>query len=81
MSDTKYQTTGKAYGSGIYLGKNFETSLGYCSNRYAGGENWKHSMMTSKGNYSCMAIMEFVNLKDYDKGHWVVSDQNHILLR
>ena len=40
MSHTKYMTTGAAYGSGIYLADNIQTSLGY-SQIMSG---WKNSM-------------------------------------
>jgi len=30
LSNTRLMTTGAAYGSGVYFGKDFNTSLGYC---------------------------------------------------
>eukprot|EP01128_Nolandella_sp_AFSM9_P012155 TRINITY_DN9006_c0_g1_i1.p1 TRINITY_DN9006_c0_g1~~TRINITY_DN9006_c0_g1_i1.p1 ORF type:complete len:621 (-),score=141.58 TRINITY_DN9006_c0_g1_i1:352-2187(-) len=58
MSGTKGQAHGQAYGPGIYLAKDSQTSLGYSRN--ASGPRWKHSIYNS--NFNCIVLCEVINM-------------------
>merc|ERR1712228_1146884 len=64
-SKTKHQSNGAAYGSGIYFGKNFNLSWGYC--RAGSNPSWKKSKFGT--NMSCMALCEICYHKDDAKYH------------
>lgn len=58
-SGTSLQTTGSAYGKGIYLSENSTTSLGYSRP----GISWPKSRFGTKNNLKCMFICEVVKLE------------------
>ena len=59
-SKTKHQSNGAAYGSGIYFGRNFSLSWGYC--RPGTNPGWKKSKFGTQ--MSCMALCEICYHKD-----------------
>jgi hypothetical protein len=66
-SGTAKMTTGKAYGSGIYLGKQEATSMSY--SKKANGEG-------------VLAIVQLKNSEKYDKGFcYVVPNEDDVLIR
>lgn len=83
-SGTKKQTCGAAHGSGVYLGKNLQTSLGYTRS----GNLWDKSNITTQSIYSCCILVKFAKPNDTslykDVGFYVVPDstllQNRYLL-
>jgi len=64
-SKTKHQSNGAAYGSGIYFGRNFSLSWGYC--RPGSNPGWKKSKFGTQ--MSCMALCEICYHKDDAKHH------------
>ena len=64
-SKTKHQSNGAAYGSGIYFGRNFSLSWGYC--RPGSNPGWKKSVFGT--SMSCMALCEICYHKDDAKHH------------
>eukprot|EP01083_Nonionella_stella_P001411 4058_1 len=64
-SKTKHQSNGAAYGSGIYFGRNFNLSWGYC--RPGTNPGWKNSQFGV--SLSCMALCEICYHKDDAKHH------------
>jgi ubiquitin-protein ligase len=69
-SGTKMMTHGQAHGSGIYLGANIATSLGYCNN-------------TSPDQYSIVGVVQLLNSHLYKKTEdiYVVPEENDVLLK
>ena len=63
MSNTKYQTNGSAYGSGIYFGADFDTSYSYSNKLDKFDTDWPQSQ--NKINY-CMMIGEFIDHNNTD---------------
>eukprot|EP01083_Nonionella_stella_P289886 986463_1 len=64
-SKTKHQSNGAAYGSGIYFGRNFSLSWGYC--RPGSNPGWKKSKFGTQ--MSCMALCEICYHKGDAKHH------------
>eukprot|EP01090_Pellita_catalonica_P017296 TRINITY_DN5188_c0_g2_i1.p1 TRINITY_DN5188_c0_g2~~TRINITY_DN5188_c0_g2_i1.p1 ORF type:complete len:290 (+),score=24.78 TRINITY_DN5188_c0_g2_i1:330-1199(+) len=55
-SGTKLQTTGAAYGAGIYLAPDSGTSMGYAKT----GSAWSKSRFGNSSSMKCMAIVEVI---------------------
>lgn len=73
-SHTPLMSTGASGGSGIYLGKDFATSLSYCGNVGTGlspGSSWR-----------CMGLCEIAHTTAEDRGYFfVVEEPARVLLR
>ncbi|KAL6047956.1 Poly [ADP-ribose] polymerase 6 [Balamuthia mandrillaris] len=59
-SGTKLQTTGQAYGPGVYLAPDSATSMGYART----GRAWSKSRFGDSSSLTCMAIAEVVKHPD-----------------
>ncbi|MCO5584583.1 hypothetical protein L7F22_038514 [Adiantum nelumboides] len=55
LSNTRYMSTGAAYGAGIYTASSMATSLGYAMQ----GSGWKHGRMHT--SFHVLAVCEIVN--------------------
>jgi hypothetical protein len=94
LSNSKYMTTGAAYGKGVYFAGDLGTSAHYCMNAlpYAATPPWPHSEHNDR---MCFALCEIVNCRekfvtapvDFDKPGWngvgifVVADEEIIATR
>jgi len=79
MSGTSGQVNGAAYGSGVYLAEESQTSFGYM--QYTTG--WKNSAIGS-GNIGCLAMCEICKHPDLNgmpNPYWVVSNDKLISTR
>jgi hypothetical protein len=73
MSNTKYMTSGAAYGTGVYFSDDSSVSYGYssgCTNKV-----WKHSIIDS--SIKIVAVCEIVDRYE-PKPHYVVDDESDI---
>jgi len=79
MSGTSGQINGAAYGNGVYLAEESQTSFGYM--QYTTG--WKNSMIGS-GNLGCLAMCEICkhpDLSGQPNPYWVVNNDKLISTR
>lgn len=78
-SNTKYQTTGAAFGQGIYMSPRFSTSWGYSRP----GQSWPHSRFGSQ-NVRLMTICEVAQHPSVDKvphPHYVIKHPQYVVCR
>lgn len=68
FSGTKMMSNGQAYGAGIYLATEINTSLGYCK---------------TVDNYSIIGVVQVLNSESYKKtpGIYVVPNESDVLLK
>jgi hypothetical protein len=66
LSGTRHMTTGAAYGNGIYMSSNFQTSWGYCADMY--GQKGKR--------FTCMAKSHILDKSPHlhKSGHYVIDN-------
>lgn len=65
-SNTKYMTTGAAYGAGIYLAPDLMTSYSYCG----------------QGSYHIMGVVQLLNKENYTQSsYYVVPNEDDVLLK
>lgn len=75
-SHTPLMSTGAAYGSGIYLGKEFMTSLTYC------GDPETATSRSLGCGWRCMGLCEIAHTAAEDRGTmFVVEEADRVLLR
>lgn len=75
MSRTKYMTCGAAYGDGVYLADQLQTSLGYARAPFT--VNWKNRIGYS---LTCLAVTESTGAKD-NRGIFVQPDEKLVFPR
>ncbi len=75
MSNTKYMSTGAAYGQGIYLSPDSSVSMAYCK----GTGGWKQSMFGDK--IKCLSLCEVINNVSPPNPHYVVPDEKKVTTR
>lgn len=82
MSGTKHMLNGAAYGSGIYMAPNLQTSLGY-SRGYCRSSQlaWNNSIFGH--DWNAVALCEVANTTCLKKPnpYWVVSDEDMVVTR
>jgi len=79
LSNTKFMTTGAAYGAGIYLSPSCSTSKDYAKF----GKGWSRSKFGTN-EMTCMAICEVIqhpSLHGMPNPHYVVQDEDLVITR
>jgi hypothetical protein len=79
-SNTKFMTTGAAYGAGIYCAPDSGTSLGYARV----GAAWNKSKFAGSSNLKCLSIVEIVKhpeVQSVPNPYYVIKNPDHITTR
>eukprot|EP00005_Dracoamoeba_jomungandri_P002788 CAMPEP_0174250868 /NCGR_PEP_ID=MMETSP0439-20130205/894_1 /TAXON_ID=0 /ORGANISM="Stereomyxa ramosa, Strain Chinc5" /LENGTH=714 /DNA_ID=CAMNT_0015331041 /DNA_START=212 /DNA_END=2356 /DNA_ORIENTATION=- len=79
-SGTNLQTTGAAYGPGVYLAPDSGTSMGYAKT----GQAWKNSRFGNSNSLVCMAIAEVVKHPEVPKvpnPYFVIQNPHYVATR
>ena len=75
LSNTHMMTAGAAHGAGVYCASNSTTSLGYC--QFGSSHSvWPLSMMGSSNPMGCLAIVEIIKDKNYNKNNGIIVVNN-----
>lgn len=77
LSNTSLMTTGAAYGAGIYMAVESQTSIGYCRD----GSAWPKSMFGR--SFKCLCLCELVNHKNLPNPnpYYVIQQEGWITTR
>lgn len=73
-------STGAAYGAGIYMSPQSNTSFGYSRAQ----QGWpKSSFMNNKGtsNMQCICLCEVISAGYQANPHYVVQEEDHVMTR
>jgi len=79
LSGTSLMSTGQAYGSGIYMATESNTSIGYAR----AGSGWQKSIFTDSygtASYQCLALCEVINGYTANP-YYVVPNEEHVVTR
>lgn len=82
MSDTKFMSWGKTYGSGVYLTHNIDTALSYgCDSNHSFIHGMTETNIEKNESSFCILIFDAKNLNPQGGDYCYVQQENEIILR